>query len=531
MESTPINLGVTPNIPSIRMPDKLEVQQDGSVQVQSAADKVEVKPKKSKKEGFLSYTAKTLLAGTGLGAGAVGGGIVGAGVAAGGNAVTSLIGQSFNWASVGSAGMVGGAVGAILFGACGTIGGWKFAEALIKGGNFLKQLLFTKQPLTEEQSQALDTIKQAEDSPKDAQKALKYITGNLASDEKLDVETSLYLGLLNHFGNKNTDEALSSYATIKNALPPGEQRDQALAELGKFGQSFKTPEEGMDALYSVIENLNAKDSIPQECEAFRAVGENLKKCATNYADISPAVIGEAYKTIKSSFSPDERKAAIEATIGQFGEMKAEPKEIMENLKTLVGSQYKGEDLASETKNLLYLIDKAGGNMETARFAYETTKKNFAPGTREQALKHFFTLAESEKSPKEAADVLVSLNKSLNKGDDLGESIKEYGDLKKMMGTKDGALAANKMLVTNFEKGKDRNAAEGQLKKLVAAETSAGQSAGNAVEDFQFVYTHVSKGEKLTDELDKFSACLATSKSSSAAQKSYLEAKFKELYGT
>jgi hypothetical protein len=529
MDSTPINLGVTPNMPAIRMPDKLEIQQDGSVQVQASTDKVDVKPKKAKKEGFLSYTAKTLLAGTGLGAGVIGGGIAGFGVTAGANAVVNLVGQNFSWASMGSAGMVGGAVGAVLFGACGTIGGWKFAEALIKGGNYMKQLLFTKEPLTEEQTAALETIKTAEDSPKDAQKALKYISKNLASDEKLDAETNLYIGLLNHFGNKNTDEALSAYATIKNTLPPGEQREQSMAELGKFNQSFKTPEESMDALYSVIDNLNAKDSIPAECEAFRAVGEDLKKCTAGHAEITPAVIGEAYKTIKTGFSPEERKGAIEATIGQFGDMKAEPKDVMENLKTIVQNQYKGDDLATETKNFLDTVDKAGGNMETARFAYETTKKNFAPGTRGEALKQFFALAESEKSPKDAAEVLVSLNKSLNKGDNLGDAIKSYGELKTIMGTSGDALAANKMLVSSFEKGKDRDAAQGLMKKLAAAETGAGQSAGNAVADFQFVYTHVSKGEKLTDELDKFAAILATGKSSSAAQKAYLETKFQELY--
>lgn len=526
MDSKPI-IGVTPNIPTVRMPDKIEVQQDGSVQVQSSADKVEVKPKKSKKEGFLSYTAKTLLAGTGLGAGVVGGGIAGFGVAAGGNAMMNLIGQSFTWANMGSAGLVGGAVGAVLFGACGTIGGWKFAEALIKGGNFVKQLLFTKEPLTEEQTQALETIKQVEDNPKDAQKALKYISKNLSTDENLDVETKLYIGMLNHFGNKNTDEALSAYATIKNALPPGEQREQSLAELGKFNQSFKTPEESMDALYSVVENLNAKDSIPAECEAFRSVGEELKKCTSENADITPAVIGEAYKAIKSGFAPTERKAAIEATIGQFGSLKAEPKDVMENLKTIVQNRYKGDDLANETRNLLDVITKADGNMETARLAYETTKKNFAPGTRGEALKQFFAIAGTEKSPKDAAEVLVKLNKSLNKGDDLGEAIKGYGDLKKMMGTSSAALEANTMLVTGFEKGKDRDAAEAQLKKLVAAE----KTPGNAVEDFQFVYTHISKGEKFADEIDKFAAYLSSGKDSDAAQKAYTDAKFKELYGT
>lgn len=527
MESKPINMGVTPNIPAVRMPDKIDVQQDGSVQVQSAADKVEVKQKKSKKEGFLSYTAKTLLAGTGLGAGAIGGGIAGFGVAAGGNAMMNLIGQSFSWANMGSAGLVGGAVGAVLFGACGTIGGWKFAEALIKGGNFVKQMLFTKEPLTEEQAQALDTIKQAEDNPKDAQKALKYISKNLASDENLDVETGLYIGMLNHFGNKNTDEALSAYATVKNALPPGEQREQSLAELGRFNQSFKTPEESMDALYSVIDNLNAKDSIPAECEAFRSIGEELQKCTSENAELTPAVIGEAYKAIKSGFAPTERKAAIEATVGQFGSLKAEPKDVTENLKTIIQNRYKGDDLATETKNLLEVISMADGNMETARIAYEATKKNFAPGTRGEALKQFFTLAESEKSPKEAAGVIVKLNSSLKKGDDLGEAIKEYGDLKKMMGTSGAALEANSMLVSGFEKGKDRDTAKGQLKKLVQAE----KTPGNAVEDFQFVYTHMSKGEKFADEIDNFTAYLTSGKDSDAAQKAYLNAKFKELYGT
>jgi hypothetical protein len=539
MDSTPINVGINTNTP-IRMPDRLELKETGDVQVQSASadkvqDKVDInKGKTREKDGFIANSTKTVLAGFGLGSGVVGGGAVGAGLAGGGELLSGAIGHSLSWAGISTAAKVGGVVGAVIFGIAGTYGGWTFASGLIKSGTFFKRLLFTKEPLSDEQQQALNTLKQVEDNPKDANRVLKFISGSLGADENLQKETELYTGLLNHFTNKNTDAALSTYATFKKHLPPGEEREKAAGELGKLNQTFKTPEESMDALYIVLENLNAKDSVPQECDNFRSIVDSLKKCTPEHAEISPAVAGEAYSVLKKSFSPEERPAAIAATLGQFVDKKAEPGESMENLKTIVQNRQKDDDLASETKNLLGLISQADGNMETARLAYATTKANFAPGTRGEALKNFFALNEIEKTPKEAAAVLVALSKGLYEGEKFPEQMQFYTDIHKLVDSSakpaDSALAAYKTITAGFKKGKEREDAMAQFTKLVSAETAAKQDVGNAAADLEFVNSHMSSGEKLADQVDAFVGLIASTGSSSKAQQAYVDAKFVENYG-
>jgi hypothetical protein len=539
MDSTPINVGMTQNTP-IRMPERLELKDTGDVQVQAASadkveDKVDIKKGRVKeKDGIIANTTKTVLAGFGLGSGLVGGAAAGAGIGGGGGALSGLLGNSLSWASVTTGAKVGGVVGAVLFGVAGTYGGWTFASGLIKSGKFVKKLLFTKEPLSQEAQQALNTLKTVEDNPKDANRVLKYINGNLGSDENLQKEAELYTGLVGQFTNKNTDAALSAYATFKKHLPPGEERDKALGELGKFNQTFKTPEESMDALYTVLENLNAKDNVSQECDNFRSIVDSLKKCSPEHAEISPAVAGEAYSVLKKSFSPEERPAAIAATLGQFVDKKAEPKESMENLKTIVQNRQKDDDLANETKNLLGLAAQTDGNMETARLAYTTTKANFAPGTRGEALKSFFALNDVEKTPKEAAAALLAINKGLYEGEKLPEQVQFYTDMHKLVDSSakpsDSALAAYKTITTGFKKGKDRDEAVEQFTKLVSAEGAAKQDVGNAAADLEFVSSHMSSGEKLGDQVDKFIGLLASQGSSSKAQQAYVDAKFVEMYG-
>lgn len=527
MELTPVDRGVTSQA-QLRMPDKLEVKSDGNVEVHAAAtDKVEIKKQPKEKDGMIANTAKTILSGVGLSSGVVGGGIIGAGVGAGGEVVAGLIGSNLTMASLSTGAMIGGVAGAAIFGAAGAYGGWKFASALIQGGKYLNKLLFTKEPLSPEQSAALNTIKQVEDNPKEAQKALKFITSNLKADESLEKETELYVGLLNHFSNKKSNEALSAYSTIKNNLPPGDARKMALDELGKMSQAFKTPEEAMDALYCVLENLNAKDTIAGEGEVLRSVADTLKKCSADYGVVGPDVAGGVYQTIKKNFAPNQRKEAIDATLGQFAGQKMDPKELLLNFNTLVETRQKGEDLAAETKNLLWLIEKAGSG-EVARLAYQTTKENFAPGTRKEALDNFFELNGIEKSPKDAAAVMATIKKNLYEGESMKAQIKEYTEMRKVLGdSSSSAMEAYKFITTNFKKGENRDDAISQMGKIAAAEKAIGQSAGDAAGDFAFLYSHMSPGEKLMTQTDEFITLLQSKKSSSAAQKAYLAAKFKE----
>jgi len=89
---------------------------------------------------------KTLGAGFGLGSGAAGGFAVGGTVAAAGFSLSSLFSHSFTLAGAGSAGLTGGIVGAVVFGACGMMGGYQIGDKVIEGAHKLYD--FAKDKLT-----------------------------------------------------------------------------------------------------------------------------------------------------------------------------------------------------------------------------------------------------------------------------------------------------------------------------------------------------------------------------------------------
>ncbi len=105
----------------------------------------------------------------------------------------------------------------------------------------------------------------------------------------------------------------------------------------------------------------------------------------------------------------------------------------------------------------------------------------------------------------------------------------YAGIRKTTGESDSALEAYKMIASNFEKATERKAAQKQFEKMAAGETAAGQDASKAAADFAFLYSHMSKGEKLDDEVEKFIGLLKSTGSSSKAQKAYTDAKFNETY--
>jgi len=495
MDMKPISIGNFSGTTPLRNLDTLQLNTEGKVEVQAATDKFETqKPKKSKIEKALTAGTKTILAGWGLGSGVVGGGIAGA----------------------------------------ATVGGVDAAANLIKGtlGKGVVNLVLKKTPMTPEQEAALETIKKAEDDPKDAKKALNHIMKGMTTTEDIQQEAGLYVGLLNHFSNKDYDSSMSAYDAFKKFLPPGEERQAALEELGRFSQSTKTPKDAMDALYVVMSTLQANETVPQECDNLRAVGNALKKCSAAHADITPSVSGEAYAILKEGFAPEERGNALNALMGKFSELRSEPGDVMENMKAVINNRQQGDDMAAEAATLVGLIERAGGNGDTARLAYATTKSDFPAGERAEALKQFFALCETEKSPADAASTLKTLHKGLNTGETMGDQVKSYNDLRALFSEskkpQESALAAYDGIKTCFDAG-DRKEALDQLKKLIAAEKAAGEDIGAAAGDFKFLFTHMSKGEKFAEQMDVFIGDLASKGSSAGAQRKYTDDKFKELY--
>jgi hypothetical protein len=75
--------------------------------------------------------SKTLFAGFGLGSGAVGGFAVGGAIGTTGNVIQSLFHHSLTMAGATGAGLTGGIIGAVVFGACGTMGGFQFGEKIV----------------------------------------------------------------------------------------------------------------------------------------------------------------------------------------------------------------------------------------------------------------------------------------------------------------------------------------------------------------------------------------------------------------
>lgn len=84
----------------------------------------------------------SLVSGGGLASGAVGGGILGASVAASGSLISGLAGKGFQWAALsgmGSAAMVGGAIGLATMGILGGVGGHAIAKNTLKAADWVKE--------------------------------------------------------------------------------------------------------------------------------------------------------------------------------------------------------------------------------------------------------------------------------------------------------------------------------------------------------------------------------------------------------
>lgn len=77
--------------------------------------------------------SKSLFAGFGTGSGAVGGFAIGGAIGATGNILNGLFTHSLTMTAATGAGLTGGIVGAVIFGACGMIGGYQFGSVLVKG--------------------------------------------------------------------------------------------------------------------------------------------------------------------------------------------------------------------------------------------------------------------------------------------------------------------------------------------------------------------------------------------------------------
>lgn len=439
MELTPANSGIQPNT-VIRPADRLELKQDGSVD--ATKDQVEVKPRKPKKGKFekaIEGTTKTLLTGIGFGSGLVGGGIIGAGIGATGSLATGLATSSLSLSGMGTAGMIGGIAGAVIFGAAGAFGGWEFGSVLIKGAKFLKDLVLSERPLSADEAAAYDMLKNAEDSKKETKKTFNYISKHLAADETIGDEVGLYCGILTHFTNKKSEEALSAYATIKEYLSPGAERNAALAGLGDFKKLFDSPESAMDALYAVMKERKENETVEQECRTFGAVAQGLKDSVVDYAVIDPAATQDVYMYLKERTAPGERPGVIDGTLGQLKGAKMKPDEVVKDLKTVVDSRQKGEDLAFETRNLMGLRAFTQDNGDAARKVYLEVKKSLPPGEdRPRLLPELGELRNTFGSAGGALEGLFTVLRNMNTSDRFAEETKGLremaGELSKCQGS-------------------------------------------------------------------------------------------------
>ncbi|GEM_PF-1201647 len=377
MDMNPVERGISGTTP-IRMPESLKLDQSGKVEVEASPDKVEISSKKPrKKDGILINTTRTVLSGFGLGSGLVGGAVIGSGVAAGGDMMAGLVGHSLSWAAVTTAAKVGGIVGAALFGVAGMYGGWNLASGIIKSSTFLKNLVLSEH-YTEDEAQALKMLKGAEDNTKDAKQVLRYISKHRAADEKAAEEAGIYCGLLNLFGNKETDKTLSAYATLKESLPPGNERAAAVPELEQLAKTFGTPSDGMDALYLVLQNMHSNETVAGESGNMRLVADGLKGCSAGHAVISPEATGKVYDYIRSNVSPDERKEVISSTLGELGKLNIEPQDAIGYLEPLIVGREKGANLKEETRNFLGLLKMLDNDKSSARQAYGEIRKYLPP---------------------------------------------------------------------------------------------------------------------------------------------------------
>jgi hypothetical protein len=238
-----------------------------------------------------------------------------------------------------------------------------------------------------------------------------------------------------------------------------------------------------------------------------------------------------YLTVKKNCAPEDRDKTMQSIFGSIAALKkSSPEDVMESFKVLMANRRTGEDLGADTKGLYALANDLGGEMKTARNAFAFLKKGFTAEKRDEARGYLLQLQTLEKSPDKALDAFAQIFGSMYKGENLGDNIKEYTNLYTLFSSGTdahaSALKAYKMTMKNFETGAGRQAALEGLTKLREAH---GSSPNNVLPDFEFVYSHTSKGETFSQEMDKYLGYLKSAGSSSAAQSAYLQSKFKELY--
>lgn len=506
MDMNPVERGISGTTP-IRMPDTLKLDKDGKVEVEASPDKVELNSKKTRtKEGILVKTTRTVLSGFGLGSGLVGGAVIGSGVAAGGDMMAGLVGHSLSWAAVTTAAKVGGIVGAALFGVAGMYGGWNLASGIIKSGSFMKNLVLSEH-YTEDEAQALKMLKSVEDSPKDAKQVLRYISKNRAADEKATDEAEIYCGLLNQFGNKETDKALSAYATLKEYLPPGNERAAAVPELGKLIKTFGAPADGMDALYLVLQNTHSNETVAGESEHMRLVADGLKGCSAEHAVISPEVTDRVYACIRNRVSPDERKEVISSTLGELGTLNIEPGDAVGYLEPIIGAREKGADLKKETHNFIGLLNMLNNDKNSAAQAYGEIKKYLPPGEdRYNVLPEIGRL--SKVFGNGCLDSLFIVIKNMNANDrcadetssliDAAESLRKCSNEGERI-SPETAGEVYTFLKANFPPDKRKEAQEAVLGQF----SQVKMKPGDAVAHLKAIVTSLQAGETLATETQNF----------------------------
>jgi hypothetical protein len=100
-------------------------------------DSVQLTGSMSKPWKAAKGASKTLFAGFGLGSGAVGGFAVGGAIGTTGNVIQSLFHHSLTMAGATGAGLTGGIIGGVVFGACGMLGGYQFGEKIVDAAHWI----------------------------------------------------------------------------------------------------------------------------------------------------------------------------------------------------------------------------------------------------------------------------------------------------------------------------------------------------------------------------------------------------------
>jgi hypothetical protein len=252
---------------------------------------------------------------------------------------------------------------------------------------FLKSS-FPPEKRKEAQDATLGQFAQVKMKPDDAVAHLKAIVTSLQAGESLATETQNFLGFLKAV-DYDGDLARTAYTSVKKYLPPDKGRDQVLDELGRFTAAFGDARKAIDALEIVLPNLKKSESFADESQFLRSVADSLRSCTKDKAAITAKAAGEAYLTLKESYGPGERKAALSSTLDRFGKDSMDFKDAIENLKTLIKYQGSADDLSLETDQLMALRGHTDGDLDAARKLYAMTRKNLSPGDeRAQGLAEF-----------------------------------------------------------------------------------------------------------------------------------------------